>query len=201
MNPDFTALSIGAVAVLVIIASLIKSRKVKSASPLTEKNSDLIAQSNFSKEQEVRNKKSLQEEKSQSAKAEGIRPQSNQQRNLDREVGGTEEGKVGLEKENKERVEASIKDVWDDRSEEVDRMGSFNPLASTAKKSMIWRLKRSKLSKKDQEKLEEAAEAYKEHQQAGKFNSATGQGGFRQMVQTRQDRSHEPGGRGGGAWR
>lgn len=137
-----------------------------------------------------------------SAKSSAIRPEGNQQRNLDREVGGTEEGKVGSEKENDERQEVHTKDAWDDRSEEVDKMGSHIPLGSTAKKSMIWRLKKAKLDGK--EAIAKAADALEAHSvnKGGKFfDSSKQQGGFKQMIRARQDRNDENNKGGGGIWR
>jgi hypothetical protein len=134
-------------------------------------------------------------------KSSAIRPEANQQRNLDREVGGTEEGKVGSEKANDELQEIHTKDIWDDRSEEVDKMGSHIPLGSNAKKSMIWRLKKAKLDGK--EAIAKAADAIEAHSinKSGKvFDSSKQQGGFKQMIQARQDRSNEND-KGGGIWR
>ena len=119
-----------------------------------------------------------------------IRPEGNQQRNLDRETGG-------LEKE--EYKEKSIKDVWDDRSDEIDREGAIDQLGSAAKKSMIWRHKKAKLDVEKHGKSADAAAAHHENRQgSGKsFDSRYGnQGGLNQILQARQDFSNDRGGGG-----
>ena len=77
-------------------------------------------------------------------KDHAIRPEGYQQRNLDREVGGLEEGEKGVEIEQKEVAETHIDDAWDKRSEEVDKVGAIDPLAGHDKESMTWRLKKIK---------------------------------------------------------
>ena len=62
-----------------------------------------------------------------------IKPKNNQQRNLDRETGGLEE--------DEEKKEESEKDVWDDRSEEVDKMGATDTFNTTSMKSVVWEQK------------------------------------------------------------
>ncbi len=82
--------------------------------------------------------------------ASGIRPESFQQRNLDLEVGGLEE---------ESKTEISGEDLWDNRSEEVDEMsieGARKSINTTAKRSMIWRIKKNKMDKK--EKISEEME-------------------------------------------
>lgn len=79
-----------------------------------------------------------------------VRPINNQQRNLDREEGG-------VEYENHENL-SQIVDEWDNRSQEVTEMGKHNPInKSSAKKSMIWNLKRQRLQQK---KIVEELENY-----------------------------------------
>jgi hypothetical protein len=80
----------------------------------------------------------------------------NQQRNLDRENGGieTEEQKELSGKENK--------DVWDDRSEEVDKMGSTDTFNTTGMKSVVWKAKKERIKAKKQ-----AREAAKQGAEAG----------------------------------
>jgi len=123
-----------------------------------------------------------------------IKPESNQQRNLDRETGGLEA---------KEKKEIHVTDVWDDRSEQVDRMGTNDPLSLANKKSLrLVQIKRKK------QKEEEEGKKHPKHQMKtlktgfGKnYDSSKQSGGFRQMIKARQDFSHENGGQGGGAWR
>ena len=134
-----------------------------------------------------------------------IKPENNQQRNLDREVGGLEEGKKGDEKENKKLMEQHIEDVWDDRSKKVDEMGSVNPIRGHDKESMIWRSKKHKLDEQKHEKHEKH-EKHDNHEHKDNFgknyDSRSDQsGGFRQMIKARQDRSNELGGKNDGAWR
>lgn len=110
-----------------------------------------------------------------------VRPQGNQQRNLDREIGGLEE---------KERKENNEKDVWDGRSEEVDRVGSINQLGGGGKESMIWRIKKTKL---DNAKHDKKAKDH-HHEGTGKdYDSRSNQAGFMTMVKARTD--HQSGGR------
>ena len=75
-------------------------------------------------------------------------PKNNQQRNLDRETGG-------LEAEEDKGISAS--DAWDDRSEDVKKMGSKNVYNSTGVKSIIWRMKKNK--REEQENIEVAMDA------------------------------------------
>ncbi len=118
-----------------------------------------------------------------------IRPASNQQRNLDREVGGLEEG---------EQKENSEKDVWDDRSEEVDKMGSTDTFNTTGMKSVVWKQKQNRLkAKKLHEQGVDAAAAHG-HKGKGEAQQLEGLGlgvqkqSFTQRVQQlKQDRSHE----------
>ncbi|MDA9573895.1 hypothetical protein N9R48_03120 [Rickettsiales bacterium] len=74
-----------------------------------------------------------------------IRPESHHQRNLSIETGG-------LEAQEQKNIKSE--DIWDDRSEEVDRMGTEGGIKSintTAKRSMLWRLKRKRLDKEKDE--------------------------------------------------
>lgn len=74
-----------------------------------------------------------------------IFPKNNQQRNLDKETGG-------LEAEKDKGI--SEKDVWDDRSEQVDKMGSTNVFKTSGMRSVVWKQKRKRL-----EAAKHAAEA------------------------------------------
>ncbi len=125
-----------------------------------------------------------------------IRPENYQQRNLDREVGGLEGGKKGVKKERDE-PEKIIEDIWDERSEDVDKMGSFIPLSGANKDLMLWKLKKIRLGigkhlKNDQD----------EHDKTGvgtHYDSRFGQqGGFSQIIKARQDfgRDNDGGGMG-----
>ncbi len=70
-----------------------------------------------------------------------IRPLANQNRNL-----GVEEG--GVENETNE-TEIHTIDNWDNRGEEILNMNESHPInKSSAKKSMLWNLKRKKLQEK-----------------------------------------------------
>ncbi len=77
----------------------------------------------------------------------------NQQRNLDRETGGLEQ---------QEQKESSEKDAWDDRSQEVDKMGSTDTFNTTGMKSVVWQAKKNRLKAKKHSK-----EAAQEGAQAG----------------------------------
>ena len=65
-----------------------------------------------------------------------IFPKQNQVRTLDNEVGG-------LEQEEDKGI--SHKDVWDDRSEEVDKMGSTDTFNTTGMRSVVWNAKKNRL--------------------------------------------------------
>ncbi len=128
---------------------------------------------------------------------DSINPKKNQQRNLDRENGGLEkQAKKQINEvggfENWQENQESKEDIWDDRSEEVDRMGSENPLGSSAKKSMIWRNKKKKM---DEKKLLEVASEALLAKNAAKtknqgFDSSKPQQGFvANLKNLRQDRS------------
>jgi len=73
----------------------------------------------------------------------GIKPKNNKTRGLDTEVGGLED---------KEQQGGSSKDAWDDRSEEVDEMGTSDVFNTTGMRSVIWKKKKRKLNN---QKLEE----------------------------------------------
>lgn len=75
-------------------------------------------------------------------------PKNNQQRNLDLETGGLEAA---------EDKSISAKDVWDDRSEEVDAMGSKTVFNSSGMKSVVWKMKKNK--REQQENIEVAMDA------------------------------------------
>ena len=122
-----------------------------------------------------------------------IRPEGFQQRNLDREMGGLE---------TEEQKESSKKDIWDDRSEEVDRMGSHNPLGSSAKKSMLWNLIKKKLYAKKHNRSAEASEVHAKSKIAAHgYDSRQNQVGYVKKIRSfRQDHINEHG-NDKGAWR
>jgi hypothetical protein len=134
--------------------------KLKNSPNKNEEDSDQnFIKKDVSQDQEVGQKKlenieevkSGQETQSVIKKLKNIIfPEKNEQRNLDRETGGLEA---------EEKKEISIVDVWDGRSEEVDKMGSSDTFNSTGIRSFIW--------KKKKEKLELA----KEGLEASAFNS------------------------------
>lgn len=68
-----------------------------------------------------------------------IFPKSHKQRDLDRETGGLEA------EESKKISQEDIEDVWDNRSEEVDKMGSTDVFNSTGNRSVLWRKKKEKM--------------------------------------------------------
>jgi len=111
-------------------------------------------------------------------------PKNNQQRNLDREVGG-------LEAEEEKEKENSSEDVRYDKSEEVDKINVFN---STGLRSVIWKKKR--------EKLELAKDAIEGATMAKKrrTNEPQNESHLERLKNLKQDRSHQgnQNGNGGG---
>ncbi len=89
-----------------------------------------------------------------------IFPENKQTRTLDNEVGGLEA---------EEQKATSSEDVWDERSNEVDQMGTDHAkvFKSSGMKSVIW--------KKKKEKLDAAKEAAEEKPAKGKDNRQTDQ--------------------------
>ena len=142
---------------------------------------------------EIHNSNLPQEDRATMSKEErdsSILPENHQQRNLDREVGGLEEGKKGV-KEKKDEKEKAVEDIWDDRSEAVDEMGSFVPLAGSSKESMTWRLKKIRLGiGKHLQKNRDGS--------GTDFDSRGGKQGFSTMIKARQDHENDGGGMGMG---
>ncbi len=141
-------------------------------------------------EQEEEAKKSQNTENIEANSENSIKPESNQQRNLDREVGGLED---------EERKESSEKDVWDDRSEEVDKMGSTDTFNTTSMKSVVWKQKRDRLAKKRAAKhhAEAAITALENQNKESAGSSFDNMGYVARLKNMKQDRSHEnKGGRG-----
>jgi len=125
-----------------------------------------------------------------------VRPENYHQRNLDREVGGLEGGKKGT-KEEKDKPEKIIEDIWDKRSKDVDKMGSFIPLSGANKDLTLWKLKKIRLGIGKHLKHD-----HDEHDKTGvgtNYDSRFGQqGGFSQIIKARQDfgRDNDGGGMG-----
>lgn len=111
-----------------------------------------------------------------------IKPEANQQRNLDREIGGLEQ---------EEQKESSEKDVWDDRSEEVDKMGSTDTFNSSGMKSAVWKQKQNRLAKKKSEKhhLASAGAALEAKNKMQGGSSFDGMGYVEKLKHLKQDRS------------
>jgi len=123
-----------------------------------------------------------------------IFPKSNKRRDLDLEVGGLEA---------KEQKKSDEKDVWDDRSEEVDKMGSTDTFNTTGMKSVVWKQKRARLVAKKHAKKGAEAGAEAAAQGDQDFNNM---GYVARLKNMRQDRSGITGGKNGGndnggAWR
>ncbi len=123
-----------------------------------------------------------------------IFPKSNKRRDLDLEVGGLE---------MKKQKQSNEKDIWDDRSEEVDKMGSTDTFNTTGMRSVVWKQKRARLA---------AKKHAKEGAEVGAAAAAEGTQNFNNMgyaarlKNMRQDRSGITGGKNGGndnggAWR
>ena len=106
-----------------------------------------------------------------------IFPKSNKQRDLDSEVGGLEA---------KEQKKSNEKDVWDERSEEVDKMGSTDTFNTTGMKSVIWKQKRARLVAKKHAKKGAEAGAEAAAQGDQDFNNM---GYVARLKNMRQDRS------------
>jgi hypothetical protein len=164
--------------ITIIFLLITINNKKSSKSSITKKNIDNTQQNStnkiYNENKEIKpeikfdeiNQKSHQEEQESTAKSNknfkeninendskkiddiieelrktNIRPLSNQQRNLDREEGG-------LENEI-QKSETHIIDEWDSRGEDIIAMGKSNPINnSSAKKSMLWNLKRKRLQEK-----------------------------------------------------
>lgn len=145
----------------------------------------------FKKVDQVRDYHEIEEVVEELKKSSGVRPQGNQQRNLDREVGGVEAHAY---------VETGEKDVWDDRSDQIDKEGAIDQLGSAAKKSMIWRIKKGKMDNKKHAESADAASAHHENRKQGSGSSfdsrLENQTGFGQMIKARNDFGHEKGGGG-----
>jgi hypothetical protein len=95
---------------------------------------------------------------------------ANQQRNLDRETGGTE---------LPENYTTSALDVWDNRVEEIEEMAEIKPqdFNSDDKASMIWDKKR----KKKQEEAHKGNQEPKKHHSKSFFSTSTNKGSSREF--------------------
>ena len=123
-----------------------------------------------------------------------IFPKSNKRRDLDLEVGGVE---------MKKQKKSDEKDVWDDRSEEVDKMGSTDTFNTTGMKSVVWKQKRARLAAKKHAKEGAEIGAAAATQGTQNFNNM---GYVARLKNMKQDRSGITGGKNGGndsggAWR
>lgn len=189
------ALFIGLGAILIL--SLIFFLRKKSVGIFKEKSTSRIEEIKSSntktdKPQAYRALLSLDENLDHS-----IRPESYKQRNLDREIGGLEEGKKSAEQKNEIELERHIEDSWDKRSDEIDKIGSINQLAGHDKESMIWRLKKIRLgigknltNKKNHHKESGLGKDYDSRYEQ------PGRGTFSQLIKARQDFDHENNGDG-----
>ena len=145
----------------------------------------------FIKKDSKEEQKSDIENAAQEAESEGIFkkikknifPKANQQRNLDNEIGGVEEEKDSGKSED---------DIWDDRSEEVDKMGSTDVFNSSGMRSVVWKKKKEKLDQKELAKdaLSAAATAKSKGQQPKQ--------GFVSKWNVKQDQSDIYNNKGGG---
>lgn len=185
----YSAIALAVVLVVIIAIALRKKSQKTQDTKMTsnEVNAESETYNKTDKPQAYRATLSLED------RDHAIRPENYQQRHLDREVGGLEAGKKGLEtkeKEAKKINEKLIEDAWDKRSEEVDKMGSTPQFAGHDKESMVWRLKKIKLKignllQKDDKENPQKSEI------GNRFDSRQGQGGFSQMVKARRDFTHE----------
>ena len=190
----FLALTIAVIAIAVIIFIELGTRKKirKNSDPKQQQETSNSSFSGAKKEERFfKVPEEISKVIDNLKETQAIRPEGNQQRNLDREIGGLEA---------EEQKESSAKDIWDERSEEIDRAGAIDQLGSTGKKSMIWRKKKEKLDEKKREKAMDASEAHRENQKQGtgtNYDSrySAGQGGFMTMVKARTDHGNG-GGRG-----
>ncbi|MBL6665096.1 MAG: hypothetical protein ISQ34_04555 [Rickettsiales bacterium] len=103
--------------------------KLNLKKPEDNKNSD----QNFIKKDDIPDP-----EKIKPNTKNNIKPKNNQTRDLDKEVGGLED---------EEKKEISSEDVWDNRSEEVDKMGSTQVFNTSGMKSVVWKKKQKRLKK------------------------------------------------------
>lgn len=120
--------------------------------------------------QEVQENQEENQEGQENKNNTGIRPESNQQRNLDREVGGLED------KEIKQQVIEEVKDVWDDHATSINENAQesdeelSDAASSTLRQSWIHRGKQTK--KRDKKIQEAAAESFEEMSHAERVKEA-----------------------------
>jgi hypothetical protein len=93
---------------------------------------------------------------------------ANQQRNLDRETGGTELPKTFI---------TSDEDVWDDRGKEIEEMSEIKPQDLDDKASMIWDKKR----KKKQQEAHQGNHDPKENKPKSFLSKSKNKGGSREL--------------------
>lgn len=124
---------------------------------------------NFIKKDEPQEEKSTEETLNNAKEGtifgrikKAILPFSGSKRDLSVETGGLEEDK-SKGKYSNEKISSSDKeggDIWDNRSEEVDEMGSTDVFNTTGMRSVVWRKKKERLDKKKRkrEEIEEGME-------------------------------------------
>jgi hypothetical protein len=112
-----------------------------------------------------------------------IFPKNNKRRDLDLEVGGLE---------MKKQKESNEKDIWDDRSEEVDKMGSTDTFNTTGMKSVVWKQKRARIDAKKHAKKGAEVGAAADVEGTQNFNNM---GYVARLKNMKQDRSGITGGR------
>ncbi len=119
------------------------------------------------KNHQIKNEPKIQEIIDYLIKSNSESYQANQQRNLDRETGGTELPKT---------YTTSSIDVWDNRVEEIEEMAEIKPqdYNSDDKASMIWEKKRKKKQQSDHENnASNSFENSSNKSRSGIFNSST----------------------------
>ena len=119
------------------------------------------------KNHQIKNEPKIQEIIDYLIKSNSESYQANQQRNLDRETGGTELPKT---------FTTSSIDVWDNRGEEIEEMAEIKPqdYNSDDKSSMIWEKKRKKKQQIDHENAaSNSFESSSNQSRSGIFNSST----------------------------
>lgn len=119
------------------------------------------------KNHQIKNEPKIQEIIDYLIKSNSESYQANQQRNLDRETGGTELPKT---------FTTSSIDVWDNRGEEIEEMAEIKPqdYNSDDKASMIWEKKRKKKQQIDHENAaSNSFESSSNQSRSGIFNSST----------------------------
>jgi len=123
----------------------------------------------------------------------GVLPDVKKRRDLDIETGGVEGGIKGTT--DVKEMEQAIKDVWDGRSEEVDKM-AVNVFETSGMRSVVDRKKKERLAAikhaKDMKKNPEAAS--KDDVKGDKKSEVPEKMSFlKKISKMKEDRSHEEG--------